>query len=59
MRYDKGSGVTATFGGYAESRHTAGRKGSKGIPWLIIMVAIIIIILIALFLLVLSGYAPR
>lgn len=59
MRYDKGSGVTATFGGYAESRHAPEGKRSKGIPWLIIMAAIIIIILIALFLLVMSGYALR
>ncbi len=59
MRYDKGSGVTATFGGYAESRHAPEGKRSKGIPWLIVMVVIIILVIIAMFLLVLSGYVLR
>ncbi|MCK9591044.1 MAG: hypothetical protein M0Q91_03390 [Methanoregula sp.] len=59
MRYGRGSGVTATGTGYAETRQAPGRKHHKGIPWLIIMVGIIILILLAIFLLVLSGYVLR
>jgi uncharacterized integral membrane protein len=56
LRYGRGNSVTATSSGYAETRHTHARKRIKGIPWLMIMAAIIIIILLALFLMALNGY---
>ena len=56
MRYGRGSGVTATSGGYAESRHASQGKTGKEIPWLKVMVAIMLIILLAIIFLVISGY---
>jgi hypothetical protein len=56
MRYGRGNSVTATSSGDAGTRYIKGRKRGKGIPWLMIMAAIIIVILLAFFLMALNGY---
>jgi hypothetical protein len=55
MRYDRG-GVTATGGGYAETRRTSKRKPGKEVPWLKVMIAVMVIIILGMLFLVMSGY---
>ncbi len=56
MRYDRG-GVTATGGGYAETRCTSKRKPGKEVPWLKVMIAIMVIIILGMFFLMMSGHS--
>lgn len=56
MRYDRG-GVTATGGGYAETRRTSKRKPGKEVPWLKVMIAIMVIIILGMFFLMMSGHS--
>lgn len=56
MRYDRG-GVTATGGGYTETRRTSKRKPGKEVPWLKVMIAIMVIIILGMFFLMMSGHS--
>jgi len=56
MRYGRDSGVTATSGGYAESRPASKGKRDKEMPSLKVMIAIMVIIILAIFFLVMIGY---
>lgn len=56
MRYGRGRGVTATSGGYAESRSAAKATGGRKIPWLRIMIAIMLIVIFIILYLVMSGF---
>ncbi len=56
IRYGRGSGVTATSGGFAESRPAKKGKPGKEIPWLKVMIAIMVIIILIILFLVMSGY---
>jgi hypothetical protein len=56
IRYERGSGVTATSGGFAEARHTGNVKRDGEIPWLKLMIAIMLIALLIILVLTMSGY---
>jgi hypothetical protein len=56
LRYGREGGVTATRGGYGESRPTSKGKPGKEIPWLKVMIAIMLIIILVILFLVISGY---
>jgi len=58
MRYGRDSGVTATGGGYADSRPASkGKQPGKEMPWLKVMIAIMVIIILVILFLVISGNA--
>ena len=48
--------MTATSGGFAESRPAKKGKPGKEIPWLKVMIAIMVIIILIILFLVMSGY---
>lgn len=56
LRYGRGSGVTATGGGYAESRPASKVKRGGKIPWLKVMIVTMLIIILIILFLVISGY---
>ena len=56
IRYGRDRGVTATSGGFSETRHAAKTKKGGKIPWLKVMIAIIMIVSLILLFLVMSGY---
>jgi len=56
LRYGRGSGVTATGGGYAESRPASKVKRGGEIPWLEVMIVTMLIIILIILFLVISGY---
>lgn len=56
IRYGRGSGVTATSGGYAEVRNAAEVKRGGDIPWLKVMIVIMLIVFFTILFLVMSGY---
>lgn len=56
IRYGRGRGVTATSGGFSETRYAAKMKKGGQIPWLKVMIAIIMIVFLIILFLVMSGY---
>jgi hypothetical protein len=56
MRYGRGRGVSATSGGYAESRSAAKATGRREIPWLKIMIAIMLVVMLIILYLVMNGF---